>query len=173
MSWVDKLVIEYEQGRRALTKKKKNLDTKKESNFELSLKDKLDRTQINSMIKEMSDVIKWLKSGRDPYEIRGIERRSIYQKRVLYDMDLFPSLDIVPESLKEDERVLSEEEKELITDILISLSPRERECYLLHYVNLLTFKEIAEELNISRASVQTYIERARIKVKEKALLTAV
>jgi len=173
VNWADKRIIEYENGRKALNKKKEKIDVKKELGFELSLQDKLDRTQINSMMKEMSDVIEWLKTGRDPYALRGIERRSIYQRRVLYDMDLFPSLDIVPESLEENERELTEDEKELIVDILTSLSPRERECYLLHHVNLLTFNEIAKELNISRASVQTYIDRARAKVKEKVLILAV
>lgn len=164
-AWVDKLIIEYENGRRQLSKLKADL-----TDSEI---DKLDKTQINGMIREMSDVIKWLKTGRDPFKIRGIDKRSAYQKRVLYDMDLFPSLDIVPEELQETERELTEEEKELITDILLALSPRERECYLLYHVNQLTYKEIHEELKISRASVQTYIDRARAKIKEKVLLMSV
>lgn len=162
MNWVDKLVIQYERGRHSLEKQKSNL-----GDSEL---DRLDRTQINSMINEVSDVIKWLKTGRDPYALRGNDRRSAYQKRVLYDMDLFPSLDIVPDSLKEKDEELSNEDKELIADILVSLSARERQCYLLHYVNLLSFEDIGVELNISKSAVQSYIKRSRDKIKEKVNL---
>jgi len=159
VNWVDKLVIQYEQGRYSLEKKKSVL-----GDSEL---DKLDKTQINSMINEMSDVIKWLKTGRDPYAFRGNDRRSAYQKRVLYDLDLFPSLDIVPDSLKEKDEKMSNVDKELIADILITLSARERQCYLLHYVNQLSFEEIAKELEISKGAVQSYLERARKKIKKK------
>lgn len=159
LSWVDRLVIEYEQGRESLQQMKSNL-----GNSEL---DNLDKSQINSMIREISDVIKWLKTGRDPFAIRGIDRRSAYQKRVLYDMDLFPSLDILPDSMQEIDRELTNEEKELVADILLVLSPRERTCFLLHHVNLLSFEEIAQELNLSKSSVQSYIQRARNKIKNK------
>lgn len=162
MNWVDNLIIQYEQGRHSLEKKKSNL-----GNSEL---DGVDKTQINSMINEMSDVIKWLKTGKDPYAFRGNDRRSAYQKRVLYDMDLFPSLDIAPDSLKENDEEMSNEEKELIADILVSLSARERTCYLMHYVNLLSFDEIANELDVSKSAVQSYISRAREKIKEKVSL---
>src|SRR5699024_7386988 len=121
VNWIDKLVIEYEEGKKTLEKKKAVL-----GDSEL---DRLDKTQINSMINEMADVIKWLKTGRDPYALRGNDRRSAYQKRVLYDMDLFPSLDIVPDSLKENDEKITNEDKELIADILVSLSARERQCY--------------------------------------------
>lgn len=159
VNWADELITEYEQGRKTLYEMKDNLGD--------SEIDKLDKTQINSMINEISDVIKWLRTGRDPYALRGIDRRSAYQKRVLYDMDLFPSLDIVPDSLKEEERELSNEDKELIADILIVLSAREHECYLLHYVHMLSFDEISKELKISKSAVQSYISRARQKIKEK------
>lgn len=156
-NWADELIIQYEAGRAELNEIKKGdafLDM-----------DKMDRKEINSMINELSDVIKWLKTGRDPYEMRGTDRKSAYQRRVLYDMELFPSLDIVPESLKS--RELTTEEQELIADILLTLSPRERHCYMLHYINLRSFAEIADELNISKGSVQSYIERARSKIKSE------
>lgn len=158
--WTAKLIVEYEESRKLLCKAKNNLG---ESEL-----DQLDKTQINSMIRELTDVIIWLKTGRDPFAVRGIDRRSAYQKRVLYDMNLFPSLDIMPSSLKEEDEVkLTDKEKELIADILLVLSPRERQCYLLHYVNQLTFDEIASELNLSKGSIQSYVERARKKIKEK------
>lgn len=51
-----------------------------------------------------------------------------------------------------------------LTDLLNELSRRERTCYLLHYVGQETFQSIADELNISKGAVQSYINRARKKL---------
>lgn len=48
--------------------------------------------------------------------------------------------------------------------ILHNLSERERECYLMHTVQLMSMGKIAESLAVSKSSVQTYIDRARDKV---------
>lgn len=161
MNWVDSFIEEYTEGRKILKEKREAL-----GNTEL---DKTDKTQINSMIEEMSVVIEWLKSGKDPYELRGKDKRSAYQKRALLNMDLFPSLDIIPASFNEREnsRELTETEKEFIANVLAELSLRERQCYLLHYANRRSFEEIAIELGLRKATVQSYIIRAREKVKDK------
>src|SRR5690625_135832 len=88
-NWADDLIVEYEQGREGLREMKKVL-----SDTEY---DKLDKRQINSMIRTMSFSIDWMKTGKEPGNLRGIDRRSIYQRRVLMDMELFPSLEIYPE----------------------------------------------------------------------------
>ena len=76
-NWVDKLIIEYEDGRKELNAMKLKL-----GDSEL---DKLDKTQINSMINDMSYSIEWMKMGRQPGSLRGIDTRSAYQKRILLD----------------------------------------------------------------------------------------
>ena len=154
MNWVDSLTEQYEQGRRGLNHMKNELGD--------SLEDMQDKRQINSMINDMSFSIDWMKKGRRPGNLRGIDRRSAYQRRVLMDMDLFPSLDIEPE-----QRTLSESEKSAIREILIDLSHRERQCYLLHMAQGWSMQEIAEELNIKKSSVQKFIERAKNKIKMK------
>lgn len=159
VNWVDRLLHEYSEGRKELRVKVNFLGD--------SEIDKIDKSKINSMINEMSEVIKWLKSGKDPYDFRGNDKRSAYQKRVLLDMDLFPSLDIIPDSFKDESpRGLTQEEKELVTNVLIELSWRERQCYLLHYANRRTFQEISDELGVTKSAVQSYMTRARGKVSE-------
>lgn len=150
-NWVDKLIIEYEEGRKDLYGIKNKL-----GDSEL---DKLDRTQINSMIHDMSFSIEWMKTGRMPGKLRGIDKRSAYQRRVLLDMDLFPSLDIEPKP-----RRLTEKEKRDIYEVLLILSHRERQCYLLHMAQGWSMQEIADELGVTKSSVQKYIERAKNKV---------
>jgi len=153
--WADQLLEEYEGGRRELGSMKDDL------NLEL-LQDQEDKRQINSMISDMSFSIDWMKKGRRPGNLRGIDRRSAYQRRALLDMDLFPSLDIEPE-----ERTLDQEEKRAIINMLSDLSHRERQCYLLHMANGMSMQEIAVELDIKKPTVQKFIERAKNKIKVK------
>lgn len=152
--WADKLLIEYEEGRKDLRRMKGKLNPD-------VLEDREDRKQINSMINDMSFSIEWLKKGRRPGNLRGIDKRSAYQRRVLLDMDLLPSLDIKPE-----ERTLNQEEREAIVDILVELSHRERQCYLLHMANGWSMQEIADELGIKKPTVQKFIERAKNKINK-------
>jgi positive control factor len=150
-NWVDKLINEYEEGRKELRRMKNKL-----GNSEL---DRLDKTQINSMINDMTYAIDWMKIGKRPGNLRGIEKRSAYQRRVLLDMDLFPSWDLEPKR-----KELTEEQKKLIVNILLCLSHRERQCYLLHMAEGWSLQEIADELKLSKSTVQKYVERAKNKI---------
>src|SRR5690625_2421827 len=89
LMWIDQLTSEYEMGRKELNEMRDSL-----SDSEL---DRMDKPKISSMIRDMTYSLNWLKIGREPGNLRGIDRRSIYQRRVLMDMDLFPSLEIDPE----------------------------------------------------------------------------
>lgn len=152
--WVDNLIMEYQKGIRGLKEMEKEL-----TDSEI---DQLDKRQLNSMIRDMTFAINWLKVGREPGTLRGIDRRSVYQRRVLMDMDLFPSLEIEPE-----QEGLSNEDKQAIVDILIHLSVRERQCFVLHNAYEMSMADIAAELVVSKSSVQKYIDRANNKVRNK------
>ncbi|MYL44606.1 sigma-70 family RNA polymerase sigma factor [Virgibacillus halodenitrificans] len=153
--WADKLIGEYEVGRKGLTTMKSELNPE-------IVEDKQDRKQINSMINDMSYSIEWMKKGRRPGNLRGIDRRSAYQRQVLVDVDLFPSLDIEPE-----EREIHEEEKRALYNIILDLSHRERQCFLLYQAQGFSMQEIADELNIKKPTVQKFIDRAKNKIKRK------
>ncbi|GIN71148.1 hypothetical protein J14TS2_16230 [Bacillus sp. J14TS2] len=152
--WADKMIIQYEGGRRELGRMKQNLGD--------SDLDRQDKKHINSMISDMSFALDWMKTGRRPGNLRGIDRRSVYQRTALVDMELMPSLDITPEP-----RDLENDEKQALMNILIDLSHRERQCYLLHMSQGWSMQEIADELNIKKPTVQKFIERAKNKIKRK------
>ena len=154
-NWVDSLLIEYEDGRKKLREMINNLNPN-------SIEDAQDRKQINSMIRDISYSIDWLKIGREPGTLRGIDRRSVYQRRVLMDMDLYPSLEIEPEQAE-----ISKEDKQAMVNILMDLSLRERQCYILHNAYKMSMSEIAGEIGVSKSSVQKYINRAGEKIKKK------
>ncbi|MEN2765817.1 sigma-70 family RNA polymerase sigma factor [Ornithinibacillus xuwenensis] len=150
-NWADKLIMEYEQSKRELYNMKNNLGS--------SEIDKLDKSQINSMIGTVSEAIDWMATGRETGKMRGIDKRAAYQRVAMQDMDMFPSLDIVPE-----ERVLGEDEKRVIFNILAEMTPRQRQCFLLHTVYALSYSDISRELKIGRSTVQKHIERAKEKI---------
>jgi RNA polymerase sigma-70 factor (ECF subfamily) len=150
-NWADRLIIEYEEGRKGLGDMYSVLgDTEH---------DKLDKTQINSMIGTMSECIDWMKTGRQPHTFAGIDKKAAYQRKSIANMDLFQSLDVLPE-----EKPVTEEQKQAVFDMMIDFSPRERQCFLMHSAYLMTYAEIAEELKIGRSTVQKYVERAKRKI---------
>lgn len=57
-------------------------------------------------------------------------------------------------------------QNEKLRDILLELSHMERLCFLLHTVRLLSHRQIAKELGISKSSVQQYMTRARKKIEQ-------
>lgn len=152
--WVDSLITEYQKGVKGLREMEREL-----TDSEI---DQLDKKQLNSMVRDMTFAINWLKIGKEPGSLRGIERRSVYQRRVLMDMDLFPSLEIEP-----DEEELSNEDKKAIIDVLTYLSVRERQCFVLHKAYSMSMAEIGKEIGISKSAVQKYIDRATNKIKNK------
>jgi len=61
---------------------------------------------------------------------------------------------------------ISEKRKRELARILLRLSERERQCFLLHAVEGLSYAEIAKELKLTRTAVQSYVERAKSKVRQ-------
>lgn len=154
MNWADKMLLEYKEGRRELNRKARKLGHLDE--------DAEEKKQLNSMINEMAFVIEWLETGRQPHTMRGIDKGGAYHRRVLLDMEMFPCLDIEPE-----EKPLTNEQKQIIKDVLSLLSFRERQCFILSGAYGRTQEEIAEELGISRNTVKQSIARARKKIDNK------
>ncbi|GIN89867.1 hypothetical protein J22TS1_09180 [Siminovitchia terrae] len=157
-NWADKLIQEYSDGKRQLLKASKNLDKKNlvESEY---------KTMINSMAEDMDFVIEWLETGRQPGTYRGVDKKSVYQIRSLESMDLIPDIEEQLDDVNERKPLMTKEEKNILQDILSSFFRRERQCYLLNVAQGMSWVAIANELGISKSSVQTHIKRARNKDK--------
>lgn len=56
-------------------------------------------------------------------------------------------------------------QEEIMYNTLTGLSKREKQCFLKHTIENKTYQQIADELQITKSAVQTYIERARNKIK--------
>lgn len=157
--WADKLIQEYSNGKRQLHKLRNSLDKENPT-------DRQDKKIINSMIDDMEFTIEWLETGKQPGTYRGVDKRLAYQRKALESMDIIPD---ITEQLDINNRQLymTSEEKIILADILTSFSLRERQCYVLHKAQGMSMGQIADELSLSKATVQMYISRARRKVETK------
>ena len=153
MEWVDKLIIEYEQGRKELRQMHDKLgDTKA---------DQADKSRINGMIADMTFALEWMEVGSEPDTFNGIDRRNAYQKIFLDDMDVFQSLDIEPEE------PLTESERRFVVAHLAKLTPKERQAFILSKAYMWTQDDIAEELGMTRNAVKMALQRCNDKFSKK------
>lgn len=159
-NWADNLITEYTAGRKALHAMKDRYD-------ENDPYQKQELSQINSMIDSMTYAMEWMETGRDPSVYRGIDRQRQYQRQFFESVETIP--DIVEElgiDINERRLEMDTEMKILLTDVFVSMSHRERECFILHSAEGLSMGQIAKRLGVSKATVQSYINRARKKVEE-------
>ncbi|KZE67034.1 hypothetical protein AWM68_19785 [Fictibacillus phosphorivorans] len=154
-TWVENIKEEYNLSKKVLEEYREKLDLDNPKNKE---EDKI----VGEMISDMKYALDWLNRGRRPGNRRGADRRSVYQRTSLMEMDIFPDL-----NLNHSKRFLQDDEKVMIVDVLLELSARERQCYLLHMAQGMSYAAIAEELNLSRRTIQQYVERAKAKIKNK------
>ena len=143
-TWVEELIEQYTSGVRDLERYRKSLDR-------TDLYEAEDAKTVSGMLSDMRYALDWMRRGRRPGSRRGAERRDIYRRRELLAQ-------VEP---------LTEEERRRLIDCVAVMTERELACWLLHMAHGLTQNEIADRMNISRASVRVYLERAKRKVQEK------
>ncbi|MFK7695393.1 sigma-70 family RNA polymerase sigma factor [Paenibacillus sp. HJGM_3] len=159
MTWVDKLVREYAAGKRELVAYRKKLE-----NTDRSEAEEMELETVKGMISDLQYGIDWMRSGRRPGSVRGYDSHDAYRFAELRDMDLLPALDLsIPEPPRPE---LTADQKLMLVNVLLKLSARERQCFLMHAVQRMSEREIADELKVSRRSVRIFIERARDKVQQ-------
>lgn len=139
-TWVDELLEQYADTSHDLKKYKSKLDT-------TDLEQKMESQTVSGMISDLRFAVTWLKRGRKPGILRGIDKRNAYQRAAMVDL-------------------LKPQEKLEMLDLLLSMSTRERQCFLLNYAQGLTILEIADRLKVSKGTVQTFLKRAKSKVQQ-------
>lgn len=158
--WADDLSTEYQHGRTLVSKHLRTLDKS-------DIHDAQEASFCNSMIRNSKEVEEWLSTGRDPNSYGGIDKRSIYHRNSFDTMEGMNLIPDITEQLSDGPAPLSlsVDSKRKLADIFMALSPRERQCYILHNAQRLSMREIAEELQISKGTVQDYLKRAKAKVE--------
>lgn len=138
-------------------------------------KHKLDRNQtqdinygyLSNMETSLTFIIKWLSTGRQPGNIRGVERLDAYQREVLYDPSWFGQERFGQAALPvKDENSLPDPRREKrIEEALSVLTEREKEVYKMSRGEGFSFQEIGDMLGISRKTVGTLIDRSERKLQ--------
>ncbi|WP_397537829.1 sigma factor-like helix-turn-helix DNA-binding protein [Rummeliibacillus pycnus] len=155
-NWADRLLGEYKESRAELHHMKVRLD---KDNFE-------DETLINRMIDSMTFAMEWMEIGREPGSYQGIDKKSIYQKQFFESIDVIPDITDELYDINSKQLYMTQDEKKKLAMIFSAWSHRERVCYIKHVVEQKSFQQIADELKVTKSTVQTHIRRAKTKVKE-------
>jgi RNA polymerase sigma-70 factor (ECF subfamily) len=118
---------------------------------------------IGGMIRDMEYVIQWMENGRDP------ERKHVDAERTRVYLSDPAMMDAVQYDVldKEAHNEISQADRERIEDVLCELTRREKEVYILAKVEMFSYGKIAELLDMSKASVQNYMNRAVNKIKRR------
>lgn len=162
LNWADQLIQEYTVGRQELKQRADQLDRDNPIDMQ-------DLKQFNSMIADMSFSLEWMTTGRQPGTFRGVDEKSVYQRRSYENIDLIPDIaeQLESEDINKKHLFMTREEKIILADILASFSLRERQCYLLHIAQKRSMSDIATELGVSKSMVQQSIRRAKKKVQDR------
>ncbi|SUJ52532.1 sigma-70, region 4 family protein [Staphylococcus aureus] len=152
------LLIEYRKTRLCVLNKIKSLEYKVDEEDKLSI--------YKDILKDIDYTIEWLTCGHEPGNYNAIDRSQCY----LVDNDVINKA--FSESMyKKNSDV---EYNDIINDLnnkvsyaLMKLTPKELECYIMVKCEGLTYKESACLLNLKIGSVQKYIKRAEIKIKNE------
>ncbi|MCC9023011.1 sigma-70 family RNA polymerase sigma factor [Bacillus nakamurai] len=160
------LIIEYKSALKEVKKMYRQLSAVADSL--LTAEQKRDKKIIGGMISDIEYTIEWLQNGRQPGARRGADRRDAYKRTILADPRL---IDALPEEyaiVQEAEGEISDRDRERIEDALSVLTDREKDIFIMHAVQNMSFEEIAALLNIKKGTVQKNIERSRLKMKNRA-----
>ncbi|QHT60659.1 sigma-70 family RNA polymerase sigma factor [Paenibacillus lycopersici] len=133
--------------------------------------DKAQRSLIAEMIGDCDYAIEWMETGRRPGSVRGVERpmRISSWDPDWIDRYASPNARYVIER-DSSSRDLTADERFRIEEAMRDLTDRERQCFMLHVVDGMSYEDIGRELHLGRSTVQVYIERSREKI-EYAKLT--
>lgn len=129
--------------------------------------DKGERQVIGEMISECDYAIEWMRTGRRPGAMRGIERPYRVTPWDPGWFDYYQSPSGFTIERDESKKQLSDLDRFRVSEAMRGLSERERQCFVMYHVDMMSFEEIGFELHIGKSTVQTHIERARKKIEKE------
>ena len=115
------------------------------------------------IITDLNIQINWIHTGRGPGK-RGAERRGCYDDEEDKTVDPIHIQAFAHPTNSRSSSTLTKYQMDQIEDALSTLTPPERQCYVMSVGDCLPWSDIANHLGISKSSVQTNIKRAKKKI---------
>ncbi|MEC1180345.1 sigma factor-like helix-turn-helix DNA-binding protein [Metasolibacillus meyeri] len=122
-----------------------------------------------SMERDLKEAIQWMETGYDPAEYRAAIRKDCYVMDHYLMQQFLLSIDFTVPDM--DEQQLNEEEERIdsiqliVKEAMAGLTENERKVFVLIRGEYMTFSKVANILEITRSSVQSYLRRAELKIK--------
>lgn len=124
-----------------------------------------DRKNLGSAASDLRYSIEYMTTGRRPGSRRGVTNLSAEQRETPFDPQDYLFIQMAALQKKTVDN-LSQHQRELLSDLLDILTPREKEAFELVRGRGYSFEEARQVLNQkSRGAVQTLVERAEKKLR--------
>ncbi|WP_348922063.1 sigma factor-like helix-turn-helix DNA-binding protein [Enterococcus rotai] len=119
--------------------------------------------RLSPIISDTRYSVAWLETAKQPGYNKEISRRSYYQRTELWgDIDK-----ISMKYLREDYGQLTKEQVDVLEEYMECISDREREAIISVIGEGNTYAQTAKFLNVSRSTVQSYVNRGMKKLIKK------
>ena len=155
-----RLIAEYEKALKDIVSKRKTAD-------------KTDDALYSGMESDLRYALQWMKTGKEPGTIRGIERQSGEVRDVSVDpiqmQRYFRSTDSMDYAWDnhDQENAVSRSEKERLEFALSALSDKQREIYMLVRGKGLTYDQAANIMGMKRSAISSSLERSDWNIRKK------
>ena len=155
-----RLIAEYEKSLKDIVRKRKTAD-------------KTDDALYSGMESDLRYALQWMKTGKEPGTIRGIERQSGEVREVSVDpiqmQRYFRSTDSMDYAWDnhDQENAVSRSEKERLEFALSSLTEHQKEIYMLVRGRAFTYAQAGKIMGLKKSAIQSAIDKADTKIAKK------
>ena len=147
------LIAEYEIALKDVIEKRKTADS-------------TDDALYSGMESDLRYAIEWMKTGKRPGAIRGIERQSGESREICIDPIMMQRYFRSTDSLdyewgnQHHENILGRSEKELLEVAMTALSDKQREIYMLVRGKGLTYSQAGDMMGMKKSAIRSALERS-------------
>lgn len=118
--------------------------------------DKKDIKLYGEMVTSLEYIVRWLERGHEPYPQRTMKNDPWGIILEEQDLDVLGS----PLSSLLSDGELTKKEKQLVKEALSRLTKKQKDVYLLHKGEALSYERVAKLLNVAKGTVQEHMRRA-------------
>ena len=109
--------------------------------------------------------VDYLELGKEPGNRRSITNRSKEQRTIPVDPNNYAFIKMAVIQRKTNSEGLSDEQRDLLDDLLALLTPREKEAFILVRGSGYSYSQAAEMLRIAKGTIEDRVQRAERKMR--------